>query len=46
MGRSEDQIAELCDGLGTMSQERAEEMASCIEQRVAQYMAEYRQASR
>jgi ligand-binding sensor protein len=46
MGQREDQIAELCDGLGTMPQERAEEMATFIEQRIAQYMAEYRQASR
>jgi hypothetical protein len=43
MGLREEQINDLCDGLGTMTQEQAEEMAAFIEQRLAQYVADYHQ---
>jgi ligand-binding sensor protein len=43
MGLREEQIDDLCDGLGTMTQDQAEEMATFIEQRLAQYVTDYHQ---
>jgi ligand-binding sensor protein len=43
MGLRKEQINDLCDGLGSMTQEQAEEMAAFIEQRLAQYVADYHQ---
>lgn len=45
MGLDEDQISDLCDGLGTMPQDRADEMATFIERRIAQYADGYHQKS-
>ncbi len=42
MGASESQITELCDGLGTMTDEQAEEMAAFIETRIAKWVARTR----
>lgn len=40
MGLSEEQIAELCEGLGEMTEAQAEEMAAFIEGRLAKYAAD------
>lgn len=37
-GLSEEEIADLCDGLGTMTEEEAQEMAEFIEKRIDQYV--------
>jgi ligand-binding sensor protein len=41
MGVSQERIADLCDGLGAMTEEQAEEMASFIEKRIARYVTSY-----
>lgn len=38
MGMNEKQIHGLCNGLGTMTKEKAEEMAVFLEKRIAQYV--------
>ena len=38
MGATESQITDLCDGLGTMTEEQAEEMAAFIEARIAKWV--------
>lgn len=38
MGMSEKKIHDLCDGLSTMTQERAQKMAAFIEARISQYI--------
>jgi ligand-binding sensor protein len=40
MGLSEERIAELCAGLGTMTEAQAEEMAAYIQDRITQFLAE------
>lgn len=39
LGLTPDQIAVLCKGLGTMTEEKAEEMALFIKKRIARYVA-------
>ena len=41
LGLSPEEIAVLCDGLNSMSEEKAGEMAIFIEKRIAQYMDNY-----
>ena len=45
MGISQDQIADLCVGLGTMTQDQAETMATFIVQRIEKYVTDYHQKS-
>jgi len=40
MGLSEEKIAELCQGMGSMSEAQTEEMAAFIEDRLAKYVAD------
>lgn len=40
MGLSEETIAGLCEGMGSMTEAQAEEMAAFIENRLAQYVAD------
>ena len=41
MGLNQTQILKLCEGLGTITQEEAEQMAVCIKMRIAQFMEVY-----
>lgn len=41
MGLSETKILELCEGLGTITREEAEEMVAYIEKRIAQFVDDY-----
>jgi ligand-binding sensor protein len=41
MGISEKEIADLCTGLASMSEEQAEEMADFIEKRIARYLNDH-----
>lgn len=38
LGLSEEEIAELCEGLGSMTEDEAQEMADFIERRIEQYV--------
>jgi ligand-binding sensor protein len=40
-GLSENEIAALCDGIGSMTEDQAEEMAAFIEKRMDQYLENY-----
>ncbi len=41
LGLNEEEIAVLCDGLNSMSEEQADEMALFIEKRIDQYLTHY-----
>ena len=40
-GLSEEEIAGLCEGMGSMTQEQAEEMATFIEKKITEFMADH-----
>ena len=40
-GMSEEEIAGLCEGMGSMTEDQAHEMASYIENRIAEFMADH-----
>ena len=44
-GLSEAEILTLCEGMGSMTEEQAEEMAAYIEKRIAAFMNDYNQKS-
>jgi len=46
MGLDEAQILKLCEGLGTITSAKAQEMAVYIEKRIAQFVDAYRRVAR
>jgi len=42
MRMSKEQVTQLCDGLGDMTDQQAKEMAMFIEKRIARYVTDYR----
>ncbi len=40
-GLTETEIARLCEGMGTMTEEQAQEMANYIEKKIAKFMADH-----